>query len=163
MISKENKELDEGPTKKMSKIHNGNIKTGEKIRLYAFRNTKFVKTYHPLKQKKVQMKKIKTVGNVFNKDGEVGTYFNREPSGTYNVLSRKYVPMVFDDARCEESKKEEVLEWLASVGVVVEVLTPTTYVLMNRVCLFSSVLVFANRKRREMGLSPFRIVDFSEE
>ena len=50
-----------------------------------------------------------------------------------------------------------VITWLISVGIEIKQISSTQYFLKNRICLFNNVLIFANRKRVEMGLTPFYV------
>ena len=156
MISIKNKELNKKSTTKLCKIHNDNNNSKEKLRLYAFRNPKFIKTYHPLKQKKVKLKNVKFISerniqNIFLKNKEI-----QECSG---ILSKKYtiMPQKIAEIKSEWATENSVVEWLTSIGIEIKKISTTQYFLRNRICLFNNVLIFANRKRVEMGLHPFYI------
>ena len=167
MVSMKNNKLGTKITDQLCKIHNGNNDSKEKLRLYTLRNQKFIKTYHPLKQKKVKLRKLKFVSGTaavgdFDSYSEVG----REEKGcnSSNILSKKYrvMPLLDHSSSTEWADENTVVTWLISIGVDIKQISPTQYFLKNRVCLFNNVLIFANRKRVEMGLKPFYISSILE-
>lgn len=156
MISIKNKELDKRSTTKLCKIHNDNNSLGEKLRLYAFRNQKFIKTYHPLKQKKVKLRNVKFVPQ----RNAQNMLSNGEKIKEYSVVVTKgytAVPSKKAETKSEWATEKSVVDWLTSVGIEIKKISTTQYFLRNRICLFNNVLIFANRKRVEMGLHPFYI------
>lgn len=166
MISMKNNKLDTKNTDQLCKIHNGNNNSKEKLHLSTLRNQKFIKTYHPLKQKKVKLCKLKFVSGTA-KVSAINSHPDIEPeekwSNSSNVLSKKYRIMPLDNSSSTEWADENtVVTWLISIGVDIKQISSTQYFLKNRVCLFNNVLIFANRKRVEMGLKPFYISSILE-
>lgn len=166
MVSMKNNKLGTKIAVQLCKIHNDNNDSKEKLRLYTLRNQKFIKTYHPLKQKKVKLRKLKFIAGTAAVDNldfhsEVGE--EKGSSSSSNMLSKKCRIMPLDRSSSTEWANENtVMTWLISVGVDIKQISSTQYFLKNRVCLFNNVLIFANRKRVEMGLKPFYISSILE-
>ena len=156
MVSIKNKELDSEDKKNLCKTHNVNNGSVKKLRLYAFRNQKFIKTYHPLKQKKVRLLDLKFVLN---------TKKNRDNlSNNDFILSKKYTINPIKKTKEENQWVDEktVLEWLISIGTEIKKISNKQYLLNNQVCSFFNILIFANRKRISMGLPTFYIDNIIE-
>ena len=166
VISMKNNKLDTKNTGQLCKIHNGNNNSKEKLHLSTLRNQKFIKTYHPLKQKKVKLRKLKFVSGTAEVSA-INSHSEIEPeekwSNSSSVLSKKYRVMPLDySSSTEWADENTVITWLISIGVDIKQISSTQYFLKNRVCLFNNVLIFANRKRVEMGLKPFYISSILE-
>ena len=166
MVSLKNNELDAKSIDLLCEIHNGNKNSKEKLRLYTHRNQKFIKTYHPLKQKTVKLRKLKFVSGtatVNNIEPHSGIGIEKKGSNSDNLLSKRYNIMTLDhSSSIEWADENTVVTWLISVGIEIKQISSTQYFLKNRICLFNNVLIFANRKRVEMGLTPFYISSILE-
>lgn len=163
MVSIKNKDLNTENMYPLCKIHNGNNNSKEKSRLYTFRNQKFIKTYHPLKQKKVKLRKLKFTSGTAAVN--VSGHLNKEAEDKIygNILSRRYRIMPIDHfSSTEWADENTVITWLISIGIEIKQISSTQYLLKNRICLFNNVLIFANKKRVERGLSPFYISSILE-
>lgn len=162
MVSLKNNELDTKSIDSLCKTHNGNKNSKEKLRLYTHRNQKFIKTYHPLKQKTVKLRKLKFVSGtaaVNNIESYSGIETEGKGSNSNNVLSKRYnnIMAIDHSSSTEWADENTVVTWLISVGIEIKQISSSQYFLKNRICLFNNVLIFANRKRVEMGLTPFYI------
>ncbi|MDR3151454.1 MAG: hypothetical protein LBT67_01205 [Holosporaceae bacterium] len=81
-----------------------------------------------------------------------------------DILSRRYVAVPFSLSVKNHLwvSEVDVVEWLLQIGVQVKRLPNQLYVLMGKVCLPSHVIIFANRKRVDMGQRPFYVDGLTE-
>lgn len=125
-----------------------------KTRLYTFKAQNFTKSYHPLKQKKIKLHKLKFVNNT-----EIYKEYSKNRNNFYNNLKRQKC----NTSYCENwSTIDEVVKWLISIGIQIKRTSMNTFILENKVCFLNSVIVFANKKRTEAGLVPFYIAELTE-
>jgi hypothetical protein len=58
--------------------------------------------------------------------------------------------------------RDEVVNWLFSVGIEVKYGTENRYIIMGRVYSINHIMILANKKRIELGLEPFYMEGVTE-
>lgn len=140
-------------------LHDKNMYS--RARLLAVKSQDSVKSYHPLKQKKVKLHRLKFV----NSDK---LYENSPENILKNDCKNASQEISCSRKNCNDNTNEnwstvdEVVTWLASIGIRIKKLSYQTYILKNRKCFLNTVLLFANKKRIEIGLKPFYIRGITE-
>ncbi|MDR1561049.1 MAG: hypothetical protein LBS23_01695 [Holosporaceae bacterium] len=158
-----NKKLKKIGSKKLCKTHNDKKTDDHKIKLSTYKSYNLAKFYHPLKNKEIKTHKLKFVRNIydFKKLCNAKKTFYK-----YNSIATKIycsdVAEAEQDQQAIWTNEIEVVDWLTSIGVAVKRIAAKRYILKNRICFINHVLVFANRKRIELGLKPFYIEGITE-
>jgi predicted transcriptional regulator len=117
--------------------------------------------HHLLKRKKIKLHKIKFVSNIVNHD-LLKTIKLLETTGD-PILSRRYRSNVGNSNKGNNwSSEGEIINWLASIGIKIKRVNSLCFILKNRACSFNHIVIFANKKRVELGLSPFYIEGITE-
>ncbi|MDR0753697.1 MAG: hypothetical protein LBE95_03465 [Holosporaceae bacterium] len=133
----------------------------QKIKLSMYKLYDHTKTYHPLKRKKIKFHKLKFVinGNVCDLSKAIKTL----KEGGSDILSKRYSINKSEFARQNNwSNEEEIINWLDSINIKIKRINSFQFLLKNKVYSFNSVVIFANKKRLELGLSPFYIEGITE-
>ncbi len=155
MVSTKNEDITN--TNQNFKIHEKDSK--KRLRLYVFRSQKFIKTYHPLKQRNVKLHKLRFT----SKGEEAAVSFFEKIKNKKNALavtSEKQTIISLNNMN--PVNENVVIKWLTSVGIEIKQISSTKYLLKDRICFFKNVLILANKTRVEMGLPPFYIDNISE-
>jgi hypothetical protein len=136
--------------KQLCKTRNGKNFSSQKIKLSMYKSYNYVKTYHPLKRKKIQLHKFKFVPDIIRRNlSEIATTRRRiGKDGFYK--------------QDNWSSAEEIMNWLASVGIRIKRINSFQFLLINKVCSFNYIVLIANKKRLELGLTPFYIEGVTE-
>jgi hypothetical protein len=110
-----------------------------------------VKTYHPLKRKKIKLHKFKFVSDIISRNlSEIATTRRRiGKDGFYEQNNW--------------SSAEEIMDWLASVGIKIKRINSFQFLLKNKAYSFNYIVLIANKKRLELGLTPFYIDGVTED
>ena len=133
--------------KNLCKTHNGKKQSTQKVKLIMYKSYNHIKTYHPLKRKKIKLHKFKFVPNV----------------AVNGILSRRYcITATEPDKFNKWSNEEEIISWLASVNIKVKRISSLQFILENKIYSFNYIVIFANKKRLELGLKPFYIEGITE-
>lgn len=117
----------------------GNKKSKKRLGLCVFIDKKYKRLYHPLKGKKVNLKRLRFI-----------------EKSTETIISK-----FFDKDRLVSEKN--VINWMLSMGVSVKKISSGRYIVQNRIINFANLLIMANKKRRTLKLEPFFVEGFSEE
>ncbi len=154
MVSLKNNELETSNSEQLCKLHNDKEVPYRKMRLYISKSHNFAKSYHPLKQKKIKLHRLKFVSCISCADGNNNNIRNNCSIG---ILSKRYTatPIKISKKQSVWSTENDVIEWLLSINVEIRRRPHREYFLKDRICFLNNVLVFANKKRIEMGLEPF--------
>ncbi|MDR2158125.1 MAG: hypothetical protein LBO02_02295 [Holosporaceae bacterium] len=139
---------------KLCKIHNGKKGKLSKAKLYMYKSHSRVKTYYPLKRKKIKINRLKLIQNIITDDIRKAITFLEELGNP--ILSKKYV--VDKEAaplKNNGRNENEIIDWLRSENIEIKRIAKSRFILKNKICSFNNILVFANRKRVELGLKPF--------
>jgi hypothetical protein len=140
--------------KQLCKTHNGKSSSSQKVKLLIYKSCGHIKTYHPLKKKKIKLHRLK-----FIRDTTDYTF----QMSKYDILSKRYCARGGkSDKDHVWNKEEEVINWLISINVKIKRLTELQFLLENKICSLNHVLVFANKRRVELGLSPFYVEGITE-
>lgn len=159
MIFLKNNELFTQRSKQLCKIHNDKKNDERRVPLSIFKSHNFVKSYHPLKQKKIKLHRLKFVhesylyAEVLEKTEKIKKKGDKKFSITMQTKT---------DIRTSWSTEHDIIEWLLSIGVQIKKTSTKKYILKNRICFLNNVLVFANKKRIEIGLEPFYLSGLTE-
>ncbi|MDR1362293.1 MAG: hypothetical protein LBJ16_03695 [Holosporaceae bacterium] len=91
----------------------------------------------------------------------IGKLFDPEEP---QILSRRYAAAPLQLSRDNQlwATEAEIIEWLLLSGIFIERLSDRLYALEGKTCTLSHVLVFANRKRLDMGQRPFYLDGITE-
>jgi hypothetical protein len=155
MNSLENNNVGQTSNVKLCKTHN--VKPSrKKVSLSFSKSYSCAKTYHPLKHKSVKMNKIRFVEPRPNK------ICHNSPKAQLLLRKYKISPIPAPTLNTIWSRNIEIINWLLSVGIFVKRLSEEKYFLMGRECAMNHVLVFANKKRVDMGLPPFYVEGLTE-
>ncbi len=165
MILLKNNDLRKRECKKVCKTHNGKELPNRKTQLHMFKSDALTKFYHPLKQKKIQTHKQQAENSkkytlLINgqKTKDCRRNYSQVLSSRYKTLNRENKnrnPSVW-------STESDIIKWLQSINVDIKKRSAKEYFLKERICYLNNVLVFANKKRIEMGLLPFYIDGLTE-
>ncbi|MDR3187048.1 MAG: hypothetical protein LBT63_01280 [Holosporaceae bacterium] len=162
MISLKNNGLKVSRKKKLYEIHNDKKVVQDKIKLSTYKAYDYSKIYHPLKNKKVRLHRLKFVDafccmEFYGKDDE--------PTQA-QAISMREISRRRRKIRAKSKRKwasgEEVVNWLASVGIEVKHEAEDRYIIKGRVYAANHIMVFANKKRIELGLEPFYMEGITE-
>ncbi|MDR0581036.1 MAG: hypothetical protein LBG04_02905 [Holosporaceae bacterium] len=150
MKSLKNNALDLQNKKQLCKTHNGKNSSSQKIKLSMYKSYNHVKTYHPLKRKKIKLHKFKFVSDIIHHDSsEIATTRRRVGRDRFHEQNNW-------------SSAEELINWLTSVGIKIKRINSFQFLLKNKVYSFNYIALFANKKRLELGLTPFYIDGVTE-
>jgi hypothetical protein len=128
-----------------------------------YKSYNYVKTYHPLKRKKIKLHKFKCVSGVNHSDSPEDIKILKIEGKGNSILSKRYCTNTGKTEKSGRwSNQEEIINWLASVDVKVKRINAFQFLLENRICKFNYIAIFANKKRLELGLSPFYIEGITE-
>lgn len=131
----------------------GKAKSSQKIKkkvLFTYYNCNYSKTYHPLKRKKINRNKIKTIA-----DAPL-----RLISRKNAIRSKKYVADIVNSGLDYEDitgRENLLVQWLNDNGETASQLRKNKYILNGKECSASYLLIIANKKRIQMKLKPFFI------
>lgn len=134
-------------------------KSSQKIKkkvLLTYHNCNYSKTYHPLKRKKINRNKIKTIA-----DAPLKLILRKNA-----ILSKKYVADIENSGLDYEDITENesiLIQWLNDNGETAACLREGKYVINGKTCSISYLLIIANKKRAQMKLKPFFIDWISEK
>ena len=165
MVSLKNNDLKNLNSKQLCKLHNGKEIPYRRTRLYISKSHNFAKSYHPLKQKKIKLHRLKFVSCTgCAAIADKSTDFSIKSSYDVKILSKKYTatPIKISKKQSIWSTENDIIEWLLSINVDIRRKSQQKYFLKNRICFLNNVLVFANKKRIEMGLDPFYLDGLTE-
>jgi hypothetical protein len=83
---------------------------------------------------------------------------------SYNSYNSHNNPDKPDDSKTKGgwSSKKEIMDWLASINIEVKQIHSVKFLLADKICTFGSIVILANKKRKELGLSPFYIEGITE-
>jgi len=164
MILSKNNRLSQQNPRQLTQISNKKKKANEKIRISTFKSGDTIKSYHPLKQKKIKLHRLNFISNKYYNPGFAGEDQKCGVDFVINAHKKKYMS-ASSNAESDKylwSTEADVVEWLLSVGVQIKKISSQKYILKDRICFISSVLVHANKKRRETGLEPFYLSEYTE-
>lgn len=117
-----------------------NVKKSKKrIQLCVFVDKRYKCLYHPLKQKTINPNKLHLIEK--SRGTRIPNFYKRN----------KFV------------NEKTVINWMVSMGIAVKRVSNNRYFIKNHLRNFSNVLLIANRKRIELGLSPFLVKGISDE
>lgn len=133
-------------------------KSSQKIKkkvLFTYYSCNYSKTYHPLKRKKINRNKIKTIADAPLK------LISRKNA----IRSKKYIADIANSGIDYEDitgKEDLLVQWLNDNGESASWLGGKKYILNGKECSASYLLIIANKKRIQMKLKPFFINWISE-
>ncbi|GHU24634.1 hypothetical protein FACS189472_17620 [Alphaproteobacteria bacterium] len=155
MNSFKNNMLDVATNEKLCEIPNAK-RYKKKSRLLFSKSYHFAKSYHPLKGQKVKLNKIN-----FIRPRDINCNDNKNDN---QVLTKRYKPFPLPPPTKSSiwTDESKVLEWLISIGVQIKRISTKEYFLTDRLCSINHVLVFANKKRIDLGLPPFYMEGLTE-
>ncbi|MDR2646480.1 MAG: hypothetical protein LBC04_04935 [Holosporaceae bacterium] len=154
-----NNALDLQSKKQLCKTHNDKNSSSQKIKLSMYKSYNHVKTYHPLKRKKIKLHKFKFVSDITRHDLSKVAATLKTISD--NALSQRYRRDKLHK-QSNWSSTEEIIDWLASVDIKVKRMNSFQFLLRNKIYSFNYIALFANKKRLELGLAPFYIDGITE-
>lgn len=125
----------------------------KKLLTYRACNCKLI--YHPLKKKKVDPKKIKTIADV----PERVVAQRRGIMSKKLSIKLKNIDFYYEDITGNE---KIMFDWLAEIGIKAIKISDNLYTANNQTCSLSYLLIIANKKRISMNLKPF-FIDFSSK
>ncbi|MDR1551739.1 MAG: hypothetical protein LBS14_03620 [Holosporaceae bacterium] len=165
MRSLKNKALPSSGKKKLCKIRNVNNSQSQKVKLLVYKSCDFVKDRHLLRRKKIKLHRFKFVPST-TRCGVAEAIKILDEKGT-PILSKKYQIADYNSATSAVTKgrwshEEEIVAWLTSIEVEIKRIGRFHFALDGRICFFSNVVTFANRRRSEMGLEPFYVHGITE-
>lgn len=134
-------------------------KSSRKIKktvLFTYHSCNYSKTYHPLKRKKINSDKIKTIA-----DAPLKLIMRKGV-----MYSKRYIADIGNSGLDYEDitgQENTLVQWLNSTGEDVKHLSGTQYVFSGKKCSISYLLIVANKKRISMNLKPFFINWISEQ
>ncbi len=150
-----NKELTASNKTKMCETHNDKNVTQRKTKLCVLKSHACIKTYHPLKNKRVKLHRLKFV---CNQDIDVSLQKRR---GGNEIFSKRF-KVLSGKPELTWSTESEVVEWLNSVNIPVKRLPSGCYIIDEKMLNINAMLLFANKKRAERGLPAFYIEGITE-
>ena len=114
-----------------------------------------IKTYHPLKNRKVKLHRLKFVC-----DNELGSFFSQD------IKYREFLSKRFKvkSGKVEQfwTTEEKVVNWLRSIGIQIRRIPSGLYVINDKVYNMNAMLLFANKQRATRGLPPFYMEGLTE-
>jgi hypothetical protein len=152
-----NRELISSSNEKLCETHNGKANSSQKVKLLAYKTRDSMKTYRPLKRKKIKLHKLKFIQNAFERD--LNSAIKTLDKIGDPILSKRYCAAKFSD---NWSGEEEIINWLASINIKIKRLGASKFLLEDKICSLSRLVVFTNKKRSELGLSPFYVEGITE-
>jgi hypothetical protein len=160
MLSLKNNVLILKTGRRLCKTHNGKSSKSPKSKLPEYKSYACTKTYHPLKKRNVKPGLLKFAANTIDDSRPVSA----RPSDRRRILSRRYHASAVAGSTEKNiwNNEEEIMYWLKSVGIEIKRLTGPQFLVQNKVCSLNKLLLIANRKRAEFGLSPFYVEDLTE-
>ncbi|MDR0556161.1 MAG: hypothetical protein LBG20_04140 [Holosporaceae bacterium] len=158
MKSLKNNILPSRGKKKLCKTHNDKNSSLQKVKLTGYKSYDFAKVYHPLKRKKVKLNRLKFVPNTIYPSIHRAIKILEE-TGT-PILSQRYRSIGSGEGQW--SNEENIVNWLISTGTEIKRINTVHFMLKNKICSFNYVVIFANKKRLEMGLKPFYVEGITE-
>ena len=149
MVSLKNNKLKMSNIEQLCKLHNDKEVPYRKIRLYISKSHNFAKSYHPLKQKKVKLHRLKFISckgcaDAFGDDRDCSIKNNSD----VKILSKKYTATAIKNSSKQSiwSTENDIIRWLLSINVEIRKKSSQKYFLQDRICYLNNVLVFANKK-----------------
>jgi hypothetical protein len=80
-----------------------------------------------------------------------------------DILSRRYRTNVLKpNQKVVWANEDDVIGWLASVGIGIKCIAAKRYIFRDRVCSINHIMIAANKKRLELGLDPFYVEGVTE-
>ena len=114
-----------------------------------------IKTYHPLKNRKVKLHRLKFVC-----DNELGSFFSQD------IKYREFLSKRFKvkSGKVEQfwTTEEKVVNWLRSIGIQIRRIPSGLYVINDKGYNMNAMLLFANKQRATRGLPPFYMEGLTE-
>ncbi|MCR5225257.1 MAG: hypothetical protein K6C34_04195 [Alphaproteobacteria bacterium] len=150
-----NKDLSLDEKFKLCKTHNDKNVSQRKIKLCALKSQSCIKTYHPLKNRKVKLHRLK-----FVHDDELGTFFSQDIKYR-EFLSKRFKVNVGKNQQFWATE-EKVVDWLRSIGIHIRRIPNGMYIIDNKAYNINSMILFANKRCTELGLPPFYIDGLTE-
>ena len=132
----------------------------DKIKLSTRKAYNYSRVYHPLKNKKIRLHRLKFVKE----------FCLAWPSNENNLFLRE-LPLPSRRISHQTNKirytkmwvtEDDVVNWLSSVGEKIKCITDGKYILRNKVYSINHIIILANRRRVELGLKPFYIEGVTE-
>ena len=142
MFSLKNNKIKKQPKLKLCKIHNDKNPKKTIAKMFTRKSSVSVKDFCFLKNKKPK-KQISYKNN--------------------GIVSKRYSSILVKKIKREWVHEIKVINWLEEIGIKVKQLSSESYSVNNRLCTFTQLLVFANRKRVNMGLNPFCVAGKTED
>ncbi|MDR1375373.1 MAG: hypothetical protein LBJ45_00980 [Holosporaceae bacterium] len=160
MVPLKNNALKNLSEEKLCETHNDKKSHQNKIKLSTRKAYNYTKVYHPLKNKEVRLHRLKFVkffcyAGIHSKNDA----FSPEPASRLRKMPRPHHKVVSPK---KWSTEDDVLNWLASIGIEVKRGAGDSYVVRNKVYSINYIMVLANRKRIESGLEPFYVYGVTE-
>ena len=144
MISLKNNKIKKHPALRLCKTRNDKKPPKAVAKMFIRKSSVSTKVFYFLKNKKKSEKNSST-----NADSK--------------ILSKRYRSILSKKLKREWVSKIDVICWLQKIGIDVQITNLKNYVVNGRHCSLSQLLVFANRKRVDMGLNPFSIKGVTED
>jgi hypothetical protein len=161
MKSLKNNALSSANKRQLCKTHNGKSPSSQRAKLSIHKSCSRIKIYHPLKRKKIKLHRLKFVQDVVIYD--FSALVKTLKTDGCDILSKRYCTSNGPSSKNDIwSSEEDVINWLVSVNVEIKRITAFQFLLENKICSLNHVLVFANKKRVELGLNPFYMEGITE-
>ncbi|MDR2067947.1 MAG: hypothetical protein LBP41_03090 [Holosporaceae bacterium] len=145
---------------KLCETHNGKKNVSDKIKLSTHKAYDYGKIYHPLKNKRIRLHRLKFVNAFCGAEiYDEGHRFAQESAVYGRKISRRRYKVV---AKKKWATVDEIMNWLASVGVEVKYGTEGGYIIGNRKYSLNHMMIFANKKRIDFKLEPFYVDGVTE-
>jgi hypothetical protein len=154
-----NNELYLQHTKQLRKIHSGKKPFSQKIKLSTYKSYAHLKTHYLLKKRKIKLHRLKFVSDI--KLENISKIITEIDCQDTQILPQKYV--LRKNPYNDWKNEKEIIDWLESVGIVVKRASFSRFLIKNRIFSLNSLLIFANKKRLELGLSPFYLEGVTED
>jgi hypothetical protein len=156
MVSLKNNMLGSAVYKELCETHKVKLSNRNKTKLTLQKSRNFTRSRYLLKPTR-----FKQLGAKIGNEVVDGKLFCSEET---SILSKRYTAVPFKSYMENQVwvSEADVIEWLLQIGVPVKRLSNRLYVLMGKLCLSSHVLIFANRKRIDMGQQPFYVEGLTE-
>jgi hypothetical protein len=142
--------------KELCEIHKVKLSNRNRTKLTLQKSRNFTRSSYLLKPTHPRQSSAKIANEVVD-----GKFLCPEEA---DILSKRYVAIPFKLSGENQLwvSEADVIEWLHQIGIPVKRLPNRLYVLIGKVCLFSHVLIFANRKRVDIGQRPFYVDGLTE-
>ncbi len=151
MFSLKNSKLKKRLHLKLCKIHNDKKHAKSVIKMFTRKSSASIKVFYFLKNKKPK-KQI---------SGKHTANFKTKTRS--KILSKRYSSILLKEFKPEWVSENELVDWLQRTGVNIQKISSKNYSVDGRSCSPSQLLIFANKKRANLGLNPFCIQGLTED